>query len=112
NRGDKKKLSWMYRKKTKLQKLKKQTQNIRDNSDENKKPRIIVRNIPFKATKEDVKKLYEPFGKILEINFPKRANGTPVGCCFIQFNQLEDASKAIFNTNKKEFLGNVLIRII
>ncbi|XP_076302436.1 LOW QUALITY PROTEIN: RNA-binding protein 28-like [Lasioglossum baleicum] len=106
NRGDKKKLSWMYRKKIKLQKLKKPTQDIRNNSDENKKPRIIVRNIPFKATEVDVRKLYEPFGEILEINFPKRPNGTPVGCCFIQFNHLEDASKAIFNTNKKEFLGN------
>lgn len=61
------------------------------------------------ATKEDVKKLYESFGEILEINFPKRIDGTLVGCCFIQFKQLEDASKAIFNTNKKEFLGNILI---
>lgn len=107
SRTDKKKLSWIYRKKTKLQKSK-STQNVTDNVDENKKPRIIVRNIPFKATKEDVKKLYESFGEILEINFPKRTDGTLVGCCFIQFKQLEDASKAIFNTNKKEFLGRVI----
>lgn len=104
SRTDKKKLSWIYRKKTKLQKSNESIQNITDNIDENKKPRIIVRNIPFKATKEDIKKLYESFGEILEINFPKRTDGTLVGCCFIQFKQLEDASKAIFNTNKKEFL--------
>ncbi|CAK9809560.1 RNA-binding protein 28 [Anthophora quadrimaculata] len=91
-----------------MQKTQKQEQNVEDNVDESKKPRIIVRNIPFKATKEDVKKFYEPFGEILEINFPKHANGTPVGCCFIHFKQLEDASKAIFNTNKKEFLGRVI----
>lgn len=47
-RTDKKKLSWIYRKKTKLQKSK-STQNVTDNVDENKKPRIIVRNIPFKV---------------------------------------------------------------
>lgn len=57
-----------------------------------------------------MKKLYEPFGEILEINFPKRTDGSPVGCCFIQFKQLKDASKAIFSTNKKEFLGIVLLR--
>lgn len=108
SKGDKKKLSWIYRKKTKLQKSKKSTQDTDNNVDDSKKPRIIVRNIPFKATQDDVKKLYEPFGEILEINFPKRADGTPVGCCFIQFKQLEDASKAIFNTNKKEFLGRVI----
>lgn len=48
-RTDKKKLSWIYRKKTKLQKSNESIQNITDNIDENKKPRIIVRNIPFKV---------------------------------------------------------------
>lgn len=48
-RTDKKKLSWIYRKKTKLQKSNESTQNVTDNVDENKKPRIIVRNIPFKV---------------------------------------------------------------
>ncbi|KAK9308407.1 hypothetical protein QLX08_001583 [Tetragonisca angustula] len=109
NRTEKKKLSWIYRKKTKLRKSKKSTQEIDDNTDDNnKKPRIIVRNVPFKATPDDIKKLYEPFGEVLEINFPKRADGSPIGCCFIQFKQLEDASKAIFNTNKKEFLGRII----
>ncbi|KOX77764.1 RNA-binding protein 28, partial [Melipona quadrifasciata] len=108
NRTEKKKLSWIYKKKTKLRKSKKSTQEVDDNTDDNKTPRIIVRNVQFKATPDDIKKLYEPFGEILEINFPKRADGSPVGCCFIQFKQLEDASRAIFNTNKKEFLGIIL----
>ena len=108
NRTKKKKLSWICRKKIKSQKSKKPTQKIDNNTDENKKPRIIVRNLPFKTTPEDVKKLYEPFGEILEINFPKRSDGSPVGCCFIQFKQLKDASKAIFSTNKKEFLGRII----
>ncbi|KZC14343.1 RNA-binding protein 28, partial [Dufourea novaeangliae] len=109
NKGDKKKLSWIYRKKTKLQRSEKSMQESNDNEEENKKPRIIVRNLPFKTTPEDVKKFFEPFGPVEEINFPKRADGSPIGCCFIQFKQLEDASKAIFNTNKKEFLGNLTL---
>ncbi|KAK1116723.1 hypothetical protein K0M31_018116 [Melipona bicolor] len=108
NRIEKKKLSWIYKKKTKLRKSKKSTQEADDNTDDNKTPRIIVRNVQFKATPDDIKKLYEPFGEILEINFPKRADGSPIGCCFIQFKQLEDASRAIFNTNKKEFLGRII----
>ncbi|XP_076179662.1 RNA-binding protein 28 [Ptiloglossa arizonensis] len=111
NRGDKKKLSWIYRKKVKLEKSRKSAQNANNDeskTDENKKPRIIVRNIPFKATVDHVKEFYEPFGPIEDINFPKRADGSPVGCCFVQFKRLEDASKAIFNTNKKEFHGRVI----
>lgn len=108
NKTDKKKLSWIYRKKRKLQKSKDVTENRNDNVTEDQTPRIIVRNVPFKATEEDVRKFYEPFGQILDINFPRRPDGTPVGCCFIQFKQLEQASKAIFNTNKKEFLGRII----
>ncbi|CAL7945297.1 unnamed protein product [Xylocopa violacea] len=108
SRTDRKKTSWIYRKKRKIQRANKLTENADDNVEDNKRPRIIVRNIPFKATTEDIKKVYEPFGEILDINFPKRADGTPVGCCFIEFRQLGDASKAIFNTNKKEFLGRVI----
>ncbi|XP_076646791.1 RNA-binding protein 28 isoform X2 [Halictus rubicundus] len=112
NKGDKKKLSWIYRKKIKAQKYQRAAQNsnnnANDNENDNKKPRIIIRNLSFKATPEDIKRLYEPFGQIEDINFPKRADGSPVGCCFVQFKQLGDASKAIFNTNKKEFLGRVI----
>lgn len=108
NKTDKKKLSWIYRKKKKLQKSRNVTENINDNVEEDKTPRIIVRNVSFKATEEDVRKFFEPFGQILEVNFPKRSDGTPVGCCFIQFKQLEQASKAIFNTNKKELLGRII----
>lgn len=112
NKGDKKKLSWIYRKKVKAQKYKRAEQksnnNANDSANDNKKPRIIIRNLSFKATPEDIKRLYEPFGQIEDINFPKRADGSPVGCCFVEFKQLVDASKAIFNTNKKEFLGRVI----
>jgi len=52
-----------------------------------------------------VRRFYEPFGEIREINLLKRPDGNPVGCGFICFKRVEDASKAIFNTNKKEFLG-------
>jgi len=40
----------------------------------------------------------------------KRPDGNPVGC-FIDFKRVEDASKAIFNTNKKEFLGIYKIKL-
>lgn len=48
-RGDKKKLSWIYRKKIRFQKSKKSTENINNDGEEDKIPRIIVRNVPFKV---------------------------------------------------------------
>lgn len=59
----------------------------------------------MQATENDVRKLYEPFGEIEEVDLLKRPDGKLVGCAFVQFKRVEDASKAIFNTNKKELLG-------
>ncbi|KAG5321548.1 RBM28 protein, partial [Acromyrmex heyeri] len=100
-----KKLSWMYRRKAKLRRAKSSEVKITDTANINEQnSRIIVKNLSFKATEEDIRRFYEPFGEIKEINFLKRPDGNLVGC-FIDFKRVEDASKAIFNTNKKEFLG-------
>lgn len=60
----------------------------------------------FQVTEEDVKRFYQPYGEIKEINLLRHSDGKLVGCGFVQFKHVEDASKAIFNTNKKEFFGN------
>ncbi|XP_043267883.1 RNA-binding protein 28 [Venturia canescens] len=107
-RKDGQKLSWSYRNK------KRQARNNKEGDGntgqenvqvQNKKARIVVRNLSFKATENDVRRLYEPFGEIEQIDLLKRPDGKLVGCGFVQFKRVEDASKAIFNTNKKELLG-------
>ncbi|XP_014477465.1 PREDICTED: RNA-binding protein 28 isoform X2 [Dinoponera quadriceps] len=106
-----KKLSWTYRRKVKLGRIQKSEisgNNGVNTSVDDKSARIIVRNLPFKVTDKDVRKFYEPFGEIKEINLLKHPNGKLVGCGFIQFKHVEDASKAIFNTNKKDFLGRII----
>ncbi|XP_057329594.1 RNA-binding protein 28 [Microplitis mediator] len=105
-RKDRKQLSWTYRNKKKQGKIVKAKPNDNDNVQvQNKKARIVVRNLSFKATEEDIRRLYEPFGQIEQIELLKRPDGKLVGCGFVQFKRLEDASKAIFKTNKQEFLG-------
>lgn len=105
--GQRNSKSWIYRKKIKSGKIN-NTSNT-NNADENgQNSRMIVRNLSFKVTEEDVKRFFEPFGEITEINLLKRPDGNLVGCGFIRFKHVEDASKAIFNTNKKEFLGRII----
>lgn len=52
--------------------------------------------------------MYEKYGEIQEIILPCRSNPSLIGYAFIEFKRIQDASKAIFNTNKKEFFGNRL----
>ncbi|KAG7204439.1 hypothetical protein KM043_004876 [Ampulex compressa] len=105
----KKKLSWIYRRKVKSEKSKTSSEAESSNVErQNKKARIIVRNLSFKVTEEQVREFYQTFGQIEEVNLLRHPDGKLVGCGFVQFKNLEDASKAIFSTNKKEFYGRVI----
>lgn len=70
-----------------------------------KRARLIVRNMSFKAKEEDVRKYFEQWGKLEEVNIPKRADGKLVGCAFVQYETINQATKAILKGNGKELLG-------
>ncbi|KAL2743931.1 multiple RNA-binding domain-containing protein 1-like isoform X2 [Vespula maculifrons] len=102
-------LSWIYRKKAKLRRAKDITQNEHaDTKLNDSATRIVVRNLPFKVKEEDIKWLYEKYGEIKEIILPCQSNLSLIGYAFIEFKRMQDASKAIFNTNKKEFFGRII----
>lgn len=102
-------LSWIYRKKIKQRKSKNITEAGEINVKlQNSAARIVVRNLSFKVSEEDISKIYEKYGEIQEIFLPRQENGTLLGYGFIEFKRMQDASKAIFNTNKKEFFGRII----
>lgn len=43
-----------------------------EDSELNKKTKIIVRNIPFQASLEEIKQLFSVFGEIRDIRLPKK----------------------------------------
>lgn len=69
-----------------------------------KRGRLIIRNISFKTTDETLKKQFEKFGEITEINILKKPDGKLVGCAFLQFEKYEDSIKAIKDMHGKDFL--------
>ncbi|XP_073847832.1 RNA-binding protein 28 isoform X2 [Musca autumnalis] len=73
-----------------------------------KRARLIVRNMSYKAKEEDLRKHFEQWGKLEEINIPKRPDGKLVGCAFVQYETINQATKAILKGNGKEFLGRVV----
>uniref|UniRef100_A0A1A9WK30 RRM domain-containing protein n=1 Tax=Glossina brevipalpis TaxID=37001 RepID=A0A1A9WK30_9MUSC len=70
-----------------------------------KKSRLIVRNISYKATEQDLRTHFGQWGEIEEINLLKRADGKLVGCAFIQYLTINQATKAILKGNSTELLG-------
>ncbi|XP_047004070.1 RNA-binding protein 28 [Schistocerca americana] len=67
--------------------------------------RIVLKNLPFKASREDIQKLLLAYGDLREVKLLERPDGSPVGCGFVQFTRKESAEKAIKMCNNLDFMG-------
>nr|XP_060632258.1 RNA-binding protein 28 [Anolis sagrei ordinatus] len=67
-----------------------------------KKARLIIRNLSFKCTEEDLKGVFSPFGTVLEVTLPRKPDGKMRGFAFVQFKNILEAGKALKGMNMKE----------
>ena len=70
-----------------------------------KKARLIVRNLSFKATEENMKGHFGKLGKVVDVNILKKKDGKMVGCAFVQYSNVAEAAKAIKELNGNNFLN-------
>ncbi|XP_017260996.1 RNA-binding protein 28 isoform X2 [Kryptolebias marmoratus] len=70
-----------------------------------KKSRLIIRNLSFKCTEDDLKEAFGKFGTVVEANIPLKPDGKKRGFAFVQFKDLFGATKAFEAMNLKEIKG-------
>ncbi|KAL1434049.1 hypothetical protein MTO96_012043 [Rhipicephalus appendiculatus] len=70
-----------------------------------RKPRLIVRNLSFKATEKTLRDCFSKYGKVVEVTIPKKSDGKMRGFAFVQFDETKSAIKAINGLNATEVLG-------
>ncbi|XP_075064622.1 RNA-binding protein 28 [Mixophyes fleayi] len=80
----------------------------KDVKGQQRKARLIIRNLSFKCSEEDLKKHFSAFGSVLEVNIPKKPDGKMRGFAFVQFLKMLDASKALKGTNMKSIKGRTV----
>ncbi|XP_042637710.1 RNA-binding protein 28 [Orycteropus afer afer] len=73
-----------------------------------KKARLIIRNLSFKCSEDDMKKAFAQFGAVLEVNIPRKPDGKMRGFAFVQFKNLLEAGKALKGMNMKEIKGRTV----
>nr|XP_048678025.1 RNA-binding protein 28 isoform X1 [Caretta caretta] len=73
-----------------------------------KKARLIIRNLSFKCSDDDLKAVFSPFGAVLEVNIPRKADGKMRGFAFVQFKNILQAGKALKGMNMKEIKGRTV----
>ena len=68
--------------------------------------KIFVGNLPFKATEEEIRALFEQHGEVLSVALMSdRETGRPRGFGFVEMENAEDAVAAL---NGNEFEGRAL----
>ncbi|XP_054845351.1 RNA-binding protein 28 isoform X2 [Eublepharis macularius] len=67
-----------------------------------RKARLIIRNLSFKCSEEDLKAAFAPFGTIVEVSLPRKPDGKMRGFAFVQFRNILEAGKALKGMNLKE----------
>ncbi|XP_055920927.1 RNA-binding protein 28 [Eupeodes corollae] len=73
-----------------------------------KRARLIIRNISYKATEKTLREHFEKHGTIQDLNLLKRPDGKLVGCAFVQYETINQAAGAILKTSGKDFLGRTI----
>ncbi|XP_022903891.2 RNA-binding protein 28 [Onthophagus taurus] len=74
-----------------------------------KRAKLIVSNLPFKSTEENLKEHFNKHGEVESVNILKKDDGKMVGCAFVQFKLVQSAARARHYLNEKDFLGRNLV---
>ncbi|KAM6301734.1 LOW QUALITY PROTEIN: RNA-binding protein 28 [Podargus strigoides] len=70
-----------------------------------RKARLIVRNLSFKCSEDELRSLFSPFGTVVEVNIPRKPDGKMRGFAFVQLRNVPEAAKALRGLNMKEIKG-------
>ncbi|KAH8253354.1 hypothetical protein KR032_005032 [Drosophila birchii] len=83
------------------------TQRLKEEKErrQKKRARLIVRNISYKSTDESMREHFSQWGTLEDVHILKRGDGKMVGCAFVQYETINQATKAILHSNGKELLG-------
>lgn len=74
-----------------------------------RKTKIIIKNLPFEATKKDIRALFGPYGQLSSVRVPKKFDSTTRGFAFADFVTAREAENAIDALKDTHLLGRRMI---
>ncbi|RYP62652.1 hypothetical protein DL769_007214 [Monosporascus sp. CRB-8-3] len=73
-----------------------------------KTSRLFIRNLPYSAKEEDVRKHFEQYGSLEEVHVPTGTEGNNKGFAFVSFTDADAAVKAFRSADGHPFQGRLL----
>lgn len=74
-----------------------------------KNTKIMVRNVPFEATRSELLKLFGAFGQLKKVRLPKKIDGTHRGFAFCEFLTNKEAKNAMTTLSGTHLYGRHLV---
>jgi multiple RNA-binding domain-containing protein 1 len=78
-------------------------------SKSSKNTKIMVRNVPFEATRSELLKLFGSFGQLKKVRLPKKFDGTHRGFAFCEFLTSKEAQNAMATLSRTHLYGRHLV---
>jgi len=75
----------------------------------NKQTKLMVRNLPFEASREELQQLFGNFGTLKKVTIPKKFDGTSRGFGFVDFLTSQEAATAKESLAQTHLYGRHLI---
>ena len=73
-----------------------------------RKTKIIIKNLPFEATKKDIRSLFSAYGKLRSVRVPLKFDNSSRGFAFADFVTIREAENAMGALKDTHFLGRRL----
>lgn len=74
-----------------------------------RRTKIIIKNLPFEASKKDVRALFAPYGQLRSVRVPKKFDNSTRGFAFADFVTTREAENAISALRDTHLLGRRLV---
>mmetsp|Transcript_24509 Transcript_24509/g.38016 ORF Transcript_24509/g.38016 Transcript_24509/m.38016 type:complete len:224 (+) Transcript_24509:1545-2216(+) len=98
------------RKKDKVLKKREREVTELDDGDEVKSNKLIVKNLAFEATADDIRELFKQYGALKKVRLPKKVNSQRHrGFGFVEFTTPEQAQKAFKSLQHSHLYGRKIV---
>lgn len=74
-----------------------------------KNTKIMVRNVPFEATRTEILQLFGSFGQLKKVRLPKKFDGSHRGFAFCEFVTSKEAQNAMETLSRTHLYGRHLV---
>jgi multiple RNA-binding domain-containing protein 1 len=71
--------------------------------------KLVIKNLPFETSKQEVRALFSTYGKLVALRIPKKFNNTSRGFAFAEFSTAKEALNAFNSLKDTHLLGRRLV---